>query len=116
VGRLLGAALLGFFVGMMIALAEQLAREGCLVAHWSANEKKVISLGPTPVILGSSPEAHIYLPKEKGYLPITATVVLNAGKVEFEDKLTGNTTVLKHGSKLQVDRLMLEIQTDVRVS
>jgi Ca-activated chloride channel homolog len=71
-GRLLGAAVLGTAIGLVVALVERLAREAALVVHWHENERTVINLGAEPVILGSSPEAHLYLPKHKGP---SATVV-----------------------------------------
>ncbi|MCX6925503.1 MAG: VWA domain-containing protein, partial [Verrucomicrobia bacterium] len=81
-GRLLGAGLLGFFIGLMIALAERLVREACLLVHWGPKETTTVNLGARTIILGSSPEAHIYLPKEKGFPPVTGLVSFNGGKVE----------------------------------
>ena len=110
-GRLLGAALLGFFIGLMIALAEQIAREACLLVHWAPKETTTINLGGQPVILGSSPEAHVYLPKEKGFPPVTGLVSFIGGKVEFENKTNGQKVTLQNGSKLQLGKLLVEIKT-----
>ena len=111
-GRLLGALILGGAIGLMVALVERLAREAALVVHWDPNERTVISLGEEPVILGSSPEAHLYLPKEKGFPPITAIVTFRGGKVEMDNKLTNSTHTLRGGNKLEIGTLMIEIQTD----
>ena len=110
-GRFLGAALLGFFIGLMIALAEQLAREACLLVHWAPKEITTVNLGGRPVILGSSSEAHIYLPKEKGFPPVTGLVSFSGGRVEFENKITGQKTVLQNGNKLQLGSLIVEVKT-----
>jgi Ca-activated chloride channel homolog len=110
-GRLLGAALLGFFIGLMIALAEQLAREACLLVHWAPKETTTVNLGAQPVILGSSSEAHVYLPKEKGFPPITGLVSFIGGKVEFENKINGQKVALQNGSKLQLGTLVIEVKT-----
>jgi Ca-activated chloride channel family protein len=110
-GRLLGAALLGFFIGLMIALAEQLAREACLLVHWAPKETTTVNLGTQPVILGSSPEAHVYLPKEKGFPPVTGLVSFVGGKVEFENKINGQKQALRNGSKLQMGTLVIEVKT-----
>ena len=67
VGRLIGAMSLGFFLGLMIALLEQITRQAWVVVHWTLKEQTTISLGSTPIILGSSPNAHIYLRKDQGY-------------------------------------------------
>ena len=110
-GRLLGAALLGFFIGLMIALAEQIAREACLLVHWAPKETTTVNLGAQPVILGSSPEAHVYLPKEKGFPPVTGLVSFVGGKVEFENKINGQKVALRNGSKLQLGTLVIEVKT-----
>ena len=110
-GRLLGAVSLGFFIGLMIALAEQLAREACLLVHWAPNETTTVNLGAQPVILGCSPEAHVYLPKEKGFLPVTGLVSFTGGKVEFENKINGQKVALQNGSKLQLGTLVIEVKT-----
>lgn len=74
IGRLIGAGILGFFIGLMIALMEQINRQTSLIVHWTENEQTTISLGEKPIILGSSKNAHIYLPQSQGYYPITAKI------------------------------------------
>ena len=95
-------------------LAERLAREAALIVHWHENERTVINLGATPVILGSSPEAHLYLPKHKGFPAITAVVTFRDGRVQMENKLSNSTHALAHGNKLQIGELWIEIQTDAK--
>jgi Mg-chelatase subunit ChlD len=113
-GRLLGAAVLGTAIGLVVALVERLAREAALVVHWHENERTVINLGAEPVILGSSPEAHLYLPKHKGFPPITAIVTFSDGRVQMENKLSNSTHTLAGGNKLQIGELWIEIQTDAK--
>ena len=113
-GRLVGAALLGLTIGVVVALVERLAREAALIVHWHANERTVINLGAEPVILGSSPEAHLYLPKHKGFPPITAIVTFREGRVQMENKLSNSTHTLASGNKLQIGDLWIEIQTDTK--
>jgi Ca-activated chloride channel family protein len=110
VARLLGAAILGFFIGLMIALLE-LVQEASLVVHWGPKEKSIIGLGVQPIILGSSDQAHIYLPKEQNFPPIYATICLKRGKIEFENKLNGQQQMLKNGSKLNIGHLTIEIKS-----
>ena len=108
-GRLIGAAILGFFIGLMIALIEELAREAWLVVHWGPKEQSTIALGPQPVILGSSDQAHIYL---QGFDPVVATICLTSGKISYEDKNTGQKQMLKNGSQLQITgSLWIEVKT-----
>ena len=111
-GRLLGAVILGAAIALMVALVERLAREAALIVHWGQHERTVISLGNEPVTLGSSPEAHLYLPKERGFPAETAVVTFTGGRVELENKLTNSRHTLANGNKLQIGNLMIEIQTD----
>ena len=74
-GRLLGAAIIGFFIGLMIALLEQLSREAWLVIHWNTKEQTKISLGTRPIFLGTSAEAQIPLSKAQGFFPRTAKII-----------------------------------------
>ena len=113
-GRLLGAVVLGTTIGLVVALVERLAREAALIVHWHENERTVINLGAEPVILGSSPEAHLYLPKHKGFPPITAIVTFREGRVQMENKLSNSTHTLAAGNKLQIGDLWIEIQTDTK--
>jgi Ca-activated chloride channel family protein len=110
--RLLGALILGAAIGLMIALAEKLAREACLIVHWGPQERTVINLGERPIILGSSNEAELYLPKEKGFPPISALVTFREGKIEMQNKMTNTNHELKSGNKLQLGELLVEVRTD----
>lgn len=111
-GRLVGAAILGLAIGGMVAIVESMAREAALVVHWDEHERTVINLGEDPVILGSSPEAHLYLPAEKGFPAQTAIVTFKDGRVEFENLMTETSHTLHNGSRLQIGDLVVEIQTD----
>jgi len=111
-GRMLGSAILGLSIGCMVALVERLAREAALVVHWGGDERTVINLGPTPVVLGSSSEAHLYLPAEKGFPPEAAIVTFVDGRVELENLMTETRHTLYNGNKLEIGPLLIEIQTD----
>jgi len=110
--RLCGAVILGAAIGLMIAIAEKMAREACLIVHWGPNERTVINLGDHPVILGSSPEAHLYLPKEKGFPAIAALVTFEAGQIKMENKMSNSSHELKNGNKLDLGGLTVEVKTD----
>ena len=113
-GRLMGAAILGLTIGLVVALVERLAREAALIVHWHKDERTVINLGAEPVIIGSSPEAHLYLSKQKGFPPITAIVTFREGRVQMENKLSNSTHTLAGGNKLQIGDLWVEIQTNTK--
>jgi Ca-activated chloride channel family protein len=119
VGRLVGAAIVGFFIGLAIALIEDLSRRSWLIVHWTPTEQTNINLGTQPIILGSSEDAHIYLRKDQGYPPVTAKVYLESGKIvmEFDEamqKLKG-MKILRHelanGDRRKVGEVMIEVKT-----
>jgi hypothetical protein len=119
VGRLIGAAALGFFIGLMIALLKQLVLKGeaSLIVHWSNSERTVLALGSKPLLLGSSSDAHIPLPRTT-YPDITAKVYLENQEVilEFDEamKKQGSTKVLRHvlknGDRRRLGEISIEIQ------
>lgn len=110
-GRIAGAAILGACIGLMIVLIEELAREAWLVVDWGPNEKVNISLGPQPVLIGSSSKAQVYLPRNRGYPEEWATISLNRGKILFEDNTTGRKQDLKNGSELKIDTITIHVRS-----
>jgi len=109
--RLLGVAIVGFFIGLMISYIEELFREAWLTVVWGKDEKTSISLGAKPIVLGSSSEADIYLPKEKGFPPITAIIKINNSKVVIDNKINNQSTELRNGSKISLGSIEIIINT-----
>ncbi|AFY83809.1 vWA domain-containing protein [Oscillatoria acuminata] len=124
IGRLVGAAIIGFFIGLAIALIEQLSREAWLVIHWTPTEQTKISLGAKPIVLGSSDDAHVYLRKDQGYPPVTAQVYLEGEKIimqfhEDMQKLKGMKILkqeLKDGDHRKIGEVSLEVKTATQKS
>ena len=114
-GRILGAVAIGFFIGLMISLIEEILREAWLTVEWNSNEKANISLGEKPIILGSSAEADIYLPKEQNFPPITAIMKIENGKLLFENKINNQITELENGKKIQLGtiNILVHIIADI---
>ena len=108
-GRLLGAAILGFFIGLMMALVEVLAREAWLIVHWGEKERSTINLGDRPVLVGSSRKADIYLPENEGIPPEAATLTFVNGRIVFEDRMKGQEHILNDGNKLVVGHITIEV-------
>jgi len=118
-GRFFGIAAIGFFIGLMIVLVEAIFRNTWLVVHWSSNEKKSISLGTKPILLGSSKEAHIYLRKDQGFPPITAKIYMEDKDIilDFDQAMQQikGLKVLRHrlrsGERRKIGDVLLEIKT-----
>jgi len=108
-GRLAGAATLGFLIGLMVALAEALARDAWLVVRWPGGEESTLSLGAKPIVLGSSEEANIYLPRDQAFPAVAATVLLAGGRIEFEDRVRNSRHTLQDGNKLVVGGITIEV-------
>ncbi|MBL0237905.1 MAG: hypothetical protein IPQ02_15180 [Saprospiraceae bacterium] len=111
IARFIGIGFIGFLIGLLISIVELLYREAYLTLKWSANESSSMSLGSKNLILGSSPNADIYLPSEKGYLDITAIITFKNGIVQIEDKLSNRILNLKNGSKINLGFVEITINT-----
>lgn len=119
IGRLLGLAAIGFFIGLMIVLVEAVFREAWLVVHWTPSEKTTISLGNKPILIGSSEDAHIYLRKDQGYPAITAKIYLEKGKIimQFDEEMQKlkPMKILKHelsnGDRRKLGSVTFEVKT-----
>jgi Ca-activated chloride channel homolog len=119
VGRLVGAAALGFFIGLMIALLEQLVlkREALLIVHWSKSETTRLALGTKPILLGSSSDAHVPLPRTS-YPDITAKIYIDNQEVilEFDEAMKKQSSmkvfrhVLKNGERRRFGEIDVEVQ------
>lgn len=110
-GRLIGVAMVGLFIGLMISYIEELLREAWLTVEWSKDEKVFISLGTKPIILGSSSEADVYLPKGKNYPPITAIIRLENSKVIIENNINKQRTELRNGSRIGLGVIEVIVHT-----
>ncbi|MEB3827024.1 vWA domain-containing protein [Phormidium sp. CCY1219] len=120
-GRLAGAAILGFCIGLAIAAIEQLNREAVLWVRWTESEFTTISLGKKPIEIGSAQTAHVYLPKDGGFPEKFARLFVEEGKVilEFDPAIQQlpkyqNMKIfrqeLPNGSRRQFGTVSLEIQ------
>ncbi len=108
-GRILGAIMVGFFIGLMIALAE-LAREAYLEVRWGSKDKSVIVLGNRPVVIGSSKSADIYLPERTGAPSEFGEIIFQKGVVEFYNKQSNQKQRLQDGSKFKVAEIEIEVK------
>lgn len=116
-GRLIGSAILGFFIGIMIALLEALSRQPQLVINWSNSEPIKIAIGRTPIVMGSSSEAHVHLPRNQGFPPIVAKIREEDGKIvmEYSEAMRerGMKVLrfeLKHGDKRKLGDVMIALE------
>ena len=99
VGRFAGALLLGLAIGSMVALAQAIVREAWLEIQYGPHEIAEVSLGATPVTLGSDPEATIHV---AGVAPFAARYELSPAGVIWTDPATKRSSTVPLGAKRQV--------------
>ena len=118
IARLVGSAIIGFCIGMMIALLEVLSKDARLIIHWTENEKREILLGSRPIVLGYADEADVYLRKDQGYFPITAKILKENEQVimKFDNEYVQSKGLkiasqeLKDGAKRKLGDVTLEVK------
>lgn len=107
--RLSSAFVIGFFIGLMISLIEEIMRNAWLTIEWNSNEKTSISLGEKPIIIGSSYEADVRLPKDK--LPIEAILYIKSNKVFVENKRVNKILELKDKNTVSISGIKMVVNT-----
>ena len=105
-GRMVGVGLLGASLGLAIITIEALFREAFLEIIWAPKEVTYVTLGSTPVFIGGGDD-HV---RVVGLPQNAASVVLNQGKIQYTDKVTGKRVELKDGNKLQIGNITIVIK------
>ena len=106
-GRLIGAAILGFFIGVMIALVEAAFREAWLEITYGPKEIRRVSLGPEPVSIGSDPHCTIYA---RNAPAVAYRFKLEQGQIRCENLATGATGNVQPGSSRNVGNLLIAVR------
>ncbi|NEQ41601.1 MAG: VWA domain-containing protein [Okeania sp. SIO3I5] len=106
-GRLIGAAILGFCIGIMIVITEVLFRKAWLEISYGPKEIKTVNLGKEIVTVGSNPELCIV------YVPETPSVALKfqlaQGNIFCENVETGNKQSVQPGYQIDVGRAKVTV-------
>jgi len=106
--RFTGMGLMGAALGLAVVLVEQITRSAYIKVYWGPKQQSQVSLGPKPVLIGSSPQAHVTIPS-KAVADIAAAVVLLDGKIELEDRVSKSTRLLNIGDRLDYAHVTVEI-------
>ncbi len=94
-GGLLGAAILGAAIGVMLALVEAAFRQAWLEVHYGGKEVVTVSLGTTPVKIGSDNRAcQVYA---RGARPLACQYTFADGQVVCVDFATEKSTHVEPG-------------------
>ena len=109
-GRLAGAMVLGFSVGIAVAMAEIMAREAFLFVHWAKNEKSTVNIGVRPVVIGTSEDSTVRLPAQSGYPAKVASFMLVGGRAAMINHMSGATHQLRDGNRLTLGKVVIEVR------
>ncbi len=108
IGRLLAAAILGLSIGLMMVLVEAASRNAYVLVHWSANETSSLTLGSSPILIGTSSEAHVLLPEDDDRAGIVARISMEEDTPQLTDR-DGATRMLDNGEILTYGRVRIEV-------
>lgn len=109
IGRLWGAAILGAFIGVMVALIESVTRAIWLEVRFGDREVVNVSLGMTPVTIGSdNRKSTIYARNSR---PLAFRFQVEDGKVTCTDYSTESTTAVGVGHHLQIGTLGVTVRS-----
>ncbi|MCL2608721.1 MAG: hypothetical protein FWD94_02305 [Treponema sp.] len=106
IGRFIGVTFLGMFIGLAISYIEEALRKAWITVIWGPKETRTIALGAEPIVFGSSPEAHVYLPKE---LPVRCTVALENSMIVMHDMGRNQRQVLQDGSRVDFGKISFTV-------
>ncbi|MEA5528022.1 vWA domain-containing protein [Dolichospermum sp. UHCC 0684] len=105
-GRLSGASMLGFFIGLMIAWIEQkqLQSQPYLLVNWTPTEQTTYLLGTKPILIGSSLNVEIPLNASDGFTPITAKIFKEEENIimQFDQEYAAIKNMKKTSQDLKV--------------
>jgi Ca-activated chloride channel family protein len=105
-GRIFGIAVLGVSIGLTISIVEEMLREAWITVDWGRNETTNVSLGVRPVVFGSSPDADIYLPRNK-FPPAALIIRIENSRVMADNKLTHRYTELTDGGEINMGTMRI---------
>ena len=106
-GRLLGAAILGFAIGLLIALVEMAFREAWLEVRFGAKEVVHVSLGAQPVRIGSDSRCAVFA---RGARSIACQYELQDGNVRRTDFATEQTSTVESGFQEEIGNVTVTVR------
>lgn len=106
VGRLLGAAILGFAIGLLIALVERF-RKVFLRVNFGSTESIEVNLGSNPVTFGGdSRKSTVFA---MGQAPVALEYRIEGDQIVCEDVVAETTAVVKPGEKRALGDLEITV-------
>ncbi len=107
-GRLAGAVILGFFIGLMVALVEAAMRRAWLEVRFSGGETITVNLGPEPVKVGG--DGRLCAVWARGADPVALRYWLREGQVVCDVTGEGERTA-SNGDRRQAGGVEVIVRT-----
>lgn len=111
VGRWVGAALIGFFIGLMVVLAEVAFRKAWLHVRYSASDAFDVNLGREAITVGSDRERVRVIASQAP--PLAATYGLEGGRIYFRDATSGVNTNVTVGDQRTFGNVVITVCGEV---
>jgi GYF domain 2/von Willebrand factor type A domain len=106
-GRWIGAAIVGFCIGLMIALAELVFRRQWLEISFGPREVRTVTLGSVPVTIGGNERhASVFV---AGAAPIALRFSVQDGRVLCEDAVAKTTTEILPGGYRAIGKVRVAV-------
>lgn len=109
IGRFGGAALLGFCIGLMVAMVEVAFRRAWLEVRFSDREVITVNLGPEPVKVGS--DARACTVWARGANPIALRYWIRDSKVHCEEVPTKREVIVTDGESRTAGNVVVVVRT-----
>jgi hypothetical protein len=108
-GRLAGAALLGFCIGLVVAVVEAAFRRAWLEVRYGTRETITVNLGPEPVKVGG--DARACTVWARGAAPLALRFFVRDGQVICEDAVMRRETAVADGFAKEVGNVTVTVRT-----
>ncbi|MBD0394744.1 MAG: hypothetical protein ICV52_13045 [Microcoleus sp. C1-bin4] len=106
-GRLAGCAAIGFWIGMMLVVAETLFNKAWLVISYDTGANRTLTLGSEPITFGSDENLSIICIPHVS--PLAMRFQLEAGQVVCENVDSGAVSYLRSGDQKKIGNCTITV-------
>ena len=108
-GRIAGGLIMGFFIGLMVAIVEAAFRRAWLEVRYGSRETITVNLGPEPVKIGGDNRACTVW--ARGAAPVALRYFIRGGQVVCEDAPNRSESMVRNGDTREVGNVTVTVRT-----
>jgi hypothetical protein len=108
-GRIVGGLLVGFCIGLMVAIVEAAFRKAWLEVRYGARETITVTLGPEPVKIGG--DAKMCTVWARGAAPLALRFFVRNSQVICDDAVMKRETPVAEGFSKEVGNVTVTVRT-----